>query len=209
MYSIKEVYYTIQGEGFLAGKSAIFCRFSGCNLWNGLEKDRIKAICQFCDTDFYGTDGVNGGKYSAVQLVELANSLWPIGYDDYKMIVCTGGEPLLQLDAALIACLHKNGWFIAIETNGTLALPGPIDWVCVSPKHGAPVVLSKAHELKLVHPQLGQSPDDFVNFDSLHHSLQPLENEQWEANTALCVEYCKQYPKWRLCLQTHKYLGIP
>ncbi len=208
MYSIKELYYTIQGEGVHVGRSAVFCRFSGCNLWSGLEKDRSRAICKFCDTDFHGTDGVNGGKYKVQELVNKANDLWPEGQGN-KMIVCTGGEPLLQLDLALIEALHSHGWYIAIETNGTIALPGPIDWVCVSPKHGAPMILRCGDELKLVHPQLGQQPEDFESLDFSYFSLQPLQDDNWAENTATCVKYCQDHPSWRLSLQTHKFLGIP
>jgi 7-carboxy-7-deazaguanine synthase (Cx14CxxC type) len=207
-YSIKELYYTIQGEGVHAGRAAIFCRFSGCNLWTGLEKDRHKAICQFCDTDFHGTDGPGGGKYTAMTLVEKCNDLWPAGQEN-KMIVCTGGEPLLQLDKALIDALHQAHWYIAIETNGTIEPPQNIDWVCVSPKHGAELIIIKGQELKLVHPQQGQRPSDFEQLDFEHFSLQPLEDTNWKNNTELCLDYCKSHPKWRLSIQTHKYLGIP
>lgn len=207
MYSIKEIYYTIQGEGIQAGRAAVFCRFSGCNLWSGLEKDRHKAICQFCDTDFWGTDGINGGKYNSSELVKKCRTLWP---DQSKaLVVCTGGEPLLQLDTELIQCFHDANFELAIETNGTIEVPKSIDWVCVSPKAGSELLVKQGNELKLVHPQKNIDPSDFMDLDFQYFSLQPLDDPNKLQNTNLCVQYVKDNPSWRLCLQTHKYLGIP
>jgi len=207
VYSIKEIYYTIQGEGHHTGQPAVFLRFSGCNLWSGLEKDRETAICKFCDTDFWGTDGTLGGKYAAEELARLCRSLWP-GSNQRPWIVCTGGEPLLQLDTDLINALHDQDFFIAIETNGTLTIPDDIDWVCVSPKLGSELTVMEGDELKLVHPQLGS---DLAYFESLsfdHFSLQPLDDLHQEANIKSCIELCKERPVWRLSLQTHKTMGI-
>ncbi len=206
-YKIKEIYYTIQGEGFHTGRSAVFCRFSGCNLWTGLEKDRAKAICKFCDTDFWGTDGVNGGKYPVKKLVKIINELFYA--DDNKFVVFTGGEPALQLDRALIDALHDKGFEVAIETNGTIELAENIDWICVSPKADTEIVVTKGHELKLVYPQDENKPKSYedLDFDCLY--LQPKEDEMWEENIWATVEYVKQNPKWKLSVQSHKYLKIP
>lgn len=206
-YKIKEIYYTIQGEGYHTGKSAVFCRFSGCNLWSGLEKDRHKAICKFCDTDFWGTDGVNGGRYSAKALASMIDQLNYSGAE--KFVVFTGGEPALQLDDALVKKLHEIGFEIAIETNGTLSLPEGIDWICVSPKADTDIVIDKGHELKLVYPQSENRPEKYQDLDFDHFYLQPKEDEGWEDNIWKTVQYVKQNPKWKLSVQTHKYLKIP
>ena len=208
MYSIKEIYYTIQGEGVHSGKAAIFCRFSGCNLWSGLEKDRSTAICKFCDTNFWGTDGINGGKYSAEDLALFCKSLWPKESTSEPFIVCTGGEPLLQMDDLIITHLKNQGFYIAIETNGTIAPPSGIDWVCVSPKASTELIITQGQELKLVYPQVENTPEDYQHLGFDHFSLQPLDDENQKENTNLCVNYVKDNPKWTLSLQTHKYLGI-
>ena len=208
MYSIKEIYYTIQGEGVHTGQAAVFCRFSGCNLWSGLEKDREKAICKFCDTDFWGTDGLNGGKYSAEELAELCISLWPKSAESKPFIVCTGGEPLLQLDADLVEAFKKKNFFIAIETNGTLVPPPGLDWICVSPKSNTKIVVTTGDELKLVYPQKENNPKDYIDLDFQFFSLQPLDDPNQDKNIKSCIEYVKAHPKWNLSLQTHKYLGI-
>ena len=209
-YKIKEIYYTLQGEGAHTGRPAVFCRFTGCNLWSGREEDRSKAICQFCDTDFWGTDGTNGGKYTAKELAAKVAELWEAGMNQgTPYVVCTGGEPLLQLDEKLVKAFHKKGLEIAIETNGTKIPPVGIDWICVSPKAGAEVVLKKGNELKLVFPQLGAEPDLFENLDFEHFFLQPMDGDQTEKNTQLTIKYCLEHPKWRLSLQTHKLLNIP
>ncbi len=209
MYGVKEIYYTIQGEGYHTGRAAVFLRFSGCNLWSGLEKDRAAAQCRFCDTDFWGTDGINGGKYEAEKLAQLCKSLWPDNIKSKPYIVCTGGEPLLQLDAQLIKSLHKVGFTIAIESNGTLPIPEGIDWVCISPKLQTELVVTSGHELKLVYPQEGidLSYYEQLNFDYL--SLQPLDNDAQADHTKACIDIIKRNPRWRLSLQTHKYVGIP
>lgn len=209
-YSVKEIFYTLQGEGAQAGRPAVFCRFAGCNLWTGREQDRASAICKFCDTDFVGTDGERGGKFSSSdELATVINSLWPADQPVNKYVVFTGGEPLLQLDEALIASLHAQGFEIAIETNGSLPAPDGIDWICVSPKMGAPLVQRSGHELKVVIPQAGQKLDEYEQLDFRHFFLQPMDGPVKEANTRLAIETCKQRPKWRLSLQTHKLLQIP
>jgi len=207
MYKIKEIYYTIQGEGFHTGRLAVFCRFSGCNLWSGREVDRDKAICKFCDTDFWGMDGVNGGKYTAQGLIDKIISLWPAPTKDV-FVVCTGGEPALQIDEELVSEMHRNHIEIAIETNGTVSLAPNIDWICVSPKANTDIIVTKGHELKLVYPQLENVPTDFEHLEFEHFYLQPLDDAHQEHNTQACVQYCLQNPKWKLSLQTHKYLGI-
>lgn len=208
MYSIKEIYYTLQGEGIHAGKPAVFMRFSGCNLWTGREEDRHKAICQFCDTNFWGTDGHLGGKYSTSALMKVLNKLWD-GVDPlYKFIVCTGGEPGLQLDEELIDALHSHGWKIAIETNGTVELSDGIDWICMSPKANTEIVVTQGNELKLVFPQKNMNPIDFEKMDFEHFLLQPLDDPDVEENTYKAVAFCKSHPKWRLSIQGHKYIGI-
>lgn len=210
-YRVKEIFYTLQGEGFHSGRPAVFCRFTGCNLWSGREQDRAKAICQFCDTDFVGTDGENGGKFdNAILLVEKICSVWGAENSDYRpFVVLTGGEPLLQVDAELLHELHQHGCEIAVETNGTIAAPDGIDWLCCSPKSGAPLVITRGHELKLVFPQVGLSPSEFASCDFEHFYLQPMDGAMREKNSVAAMEYCKRHPKWKLSLQTHKILGIP
>ncbi len=208
MYSIKEIYYTIQGEGHHTGQAAVFLRFSGCNLWSGLEKDREKAICKFCDTDFWGTDGTLGGKYEANELAEICLSLWPENRKGRPYIVCTGGEPLLQLDKQLVKAFHDKGFFIAIESNGTIEVPEGIDWICISPKLGSELTVSKGHELKLVYPQAKVDLLQYESLDFDHFSLQPLDDTNQNDHITACIEVCKQRPQWRLSLQTHKFTGI-
>ena len=211
-YSIKEIFYTLQGEGAQAGRPAVFCRFSGCNLWSGHEEDRPGAICDFCDTDFVGTDGPGGAQYgSAEELAQAIDNRWPAGRDtgSCKLVVCTGGEPLLQLDATLVDALHASGFEVAIETNGTLLPPGGLDWVCVSPKAGAELELRRGNELKLVFPQPELSPEVFEDLAFDHFFLQPMAGPDLEANTARTLEYVLSNPRWRLSLQLHKILGIP
>jgi 7-carboxy-7-deazaguanine synthase len=207
-YKIKEIFYTLQGEGAQSGRPAVFCRFTGCNLWSGREEDRAKAICQFCDTDFWGTDGLNGGRYSAAALAEKVAGLWPKAMGK-PYIVCTGGEPLLQLDAPLIEALHASGFEIAVETNGTIVAPEGLDWICVSPKAGAELVQTSGHELKLVFPQPGAEPELFQHLPFDYFYLQPMDGPVREANTQLALSYCLENPQWRLSLQTHKILEIP
>jgi 7-carboxy-7-deazaguanine synthase len=207
-YFIKEIFYTLQGEGAHAGRPAVFCRFSRCNLWTGLEKDRHRAVCQFCDTDFVGVDGEGGGKYRGAEaLADAVADRWPGGGRPY--VVCTGGEPLLQLDEAAIEALHRRGFEVAVETNGTQPAPPGLDWVCVSPKAGAQLVLTSGDELKLVFPQEGAPPELFAGLDFGSFRIQPLDDLQTEEHTARAVEYCLQHPQWSLSLQTHKYLRIP
>jgi 7-carboxy-7-deazaguanine synthase len=209
-YKVKEIYYTLQGEGNQAGRAAVFCRFSGCNLWSGREEDRAKAICQFCDTDFWGMDGVLGGKFTAAELTDVVSSLWPKNNNSARpYIVCTGGEPMLQLDETLIDHLHQAGFEIAIETNGTILVPDSVDWICVSPKAGAPIVQNKGQELKLVFPQQEAIPEQFVGLDFEHFYLQPMDGPNVAVNTKLAIEYCKHNPIWKLSIQTHKILQIP
>jgi len=208
VFAIKEIYYTIQGEGYHTGKPAIFCRFAGCNLWSGLEKDRASAICKFCDTEFHGTDGILGGKYSLEELTKLLLSLWPKNHSE-PFVVFTGGEPALQLTSALCSSLHAHNFTVAIETNGTLELCEGIDWVCVSPKANTIIVTTKGHELKLVHPQENNGPELFQSFAFEHFYLQPLDSPELEENTIICLNYCKENPQWKLSLQTHKILNIP
>jgi len=207
-YSVKEIYLTIQGEGFHTGKHAVFCRFTGCNLWTGLEKDRNKAICTFCDTDFVGTDGLNGAKYSSAELLaEKIDELWQKDLKD-KLVVFTGGEPLLQLNKKLIDLLHSKKFKVAVETNGTIIPPENIDWICVSPKKGAKFKLKHGDELKLVYPQDGFSPQLFETFDFDHFFLQPMDGKNLQRNILQSVSYCIENPLWRLSLQTHKIMGI-
>lgn len=210
-YSVKEIFYTLQGEGAQAGRPAVFCRFAGCNLWSGLEEDRAKAVCTFCDTDFVGTEGEGGGKFDSPDaLARAIAARWP--KDDAsgrRFVVCTGGEPLLQLDEPLIGALHAENFEIAVETNGTQAAPVGIDWICVSPKANAPVKLTSGSELKLVFPQPGAKPEMFEALDFRHFLIQPMDGPDRERNTRLAIEYCKAHPKWRLSLQTHKIIGIP
>ena len=207
-YSVKEIYLTIQGEGFHTGKHAVFCRFTGCNLWTGLEKDRNKAICTFCDTDFVGTDGLNGAKYSSAELLaEKIDELWQKDLKD-KLVVFTGGEPLLQLNKKLIDLLHSKKFKVAVETNGTIIPPENIDWICVSPKKGAKFKLKHGNELKLVYPQDDFSPQLFETFDFDHFFLQPMDGKNLQRNILQSVSYCIENPLWRLSLQTHKIMGI-
>lgn len=212
MYSCKEIYYTIQGEGANTGRAAVFCRFAGCNLWSGHEEDRAEAICQFCDTDFVGTNGEGGGRFnSAAEVAQAVSSKWPENRTGRArpLVVCTGGEPLLQLDEALVAAFHREGFEVAIETNGTRLPPHGIDWVCVSPKAGEELVLRSGDELKLVFPQAGAEPSFYEHLDFEHFFLQPMDGPARELNTQLAVRYCLEHPQWRLSLQTHKLLGIP
>ena len=208
MYSIKEIFYTLQGEGRYVGRPAIFIRFAGCNLWTGLEKHRTSAICKFCDTDFVGTDGEHGGKYEINEIIDIIHSLWP-DRDVPAFLVCTGGEPALQLDQELIDALHKANCIISIETNGTMALPEGIDWICVSPKSNAPLIVNSGDELKLVYPQSDASPETFASLDFKRFSLQPMDGPNIDKNIIRSLEYCKSHPKWNLSLQTHKILNIP
>jgi 7-carboxy-7-deazaguanine synthase (Cx14CxxC type) len=209
-YSIKEIFYTLQGEGAHAGRPAVFCRFSGCNLWSGREEDRATAVCTFCDTDFVGTDGERGGKFrEAGALAAEIDSLWPASYPASKYVVFTGGEPLLQLDAALIDAMHARGFTIAIETNGTLPVPAGVDWICVSPKMGSKLVVEKGNEIKVVIPQLGQDLSAYEHLDFDNFFVQPMDGPLAQQNTRLAIETCRRNPKWKLSLQTHKLLQIP
>lgn len=208
-YSIKEIFYTLQGEGANAGRPAVFCRFSGCNLWSGREADRATAVCRFCDTDFVGTDGEHGGKFASADAVAAqVVALWPDN-EGHRFVVCTGGEPLLQLDAPLIDALHAHGFTIAVETNGTLPVPDGIDWVCVSPKAEAALVVTRGNELKAVYPQAHQRLTDYESLDFEYLLVQPMDNASRELNTRLAIDWCKRHPRWRLSMQTHKYLNIP
>lgn len=212
-YAVKELFYTLQGEGANAGRPAVFCRFAGCNLWSGREQDRGAAVCTFCDTDFVGTDGPGGGRFSTAEALAMAASrLWPDWTPHQSLrpvVVCTGGEPLLQLDNDLIAAFHDRGFEVAVETNGTVAAPAGIDWICVSPKAGTVLQLKSGDELKFVFPQRGASPDQFEELEFRNYFLQPMDGMERVENTRLAVEYCMAHPKWRLSLQTHKWLGIP
>ena len=207
-YSVKEIYLTIQGEGFHTGKHAVFCRFSGCNLWSGLEKNRKNAICNFCDTDFVGTDGINGDKYqNAESLAKKIDEIWDKNLND-KLVVFTGGEPLLQLNEELIDLLHEKKFKVAIETNGTILPPENIDWICVSPKKGAEFNLNYGNEIKLVYPQKGLDPKEFQDFDFDHFFIQPMDGKDLQKNILQSVSFCIENPLWRLSLQTHKIMGI-
>jgi 7-carboxy-7-deazaguanine synthase (Cx14CxxC type) len=209
-YSVKEIFLTLQGEGRNAGRAAVFCRFAGCNLWTGREQDRAGAVCSFCDTDFVGTDGSGGGRFSSpAALAAAVRAVWRAPSLEGAMVVCTGGEPLLQLDAPLIAALHEAGFTIAVETNGTIAPPEGIDWLCVSPKADAPMVVERGDELKLVYPQAKAMPERFADLDFAHFLLQPMDGPARGENTAAAIAYCLAHPRWRLSMQTHKYLGIP
>ncbi|MDP1627998.1 7-carboxy-7-deazaguanine synthase [Parvibaculum sp.] len=210
MYSVKEIFYTLQGEGANAGRPSVFCRFAGCNLWSGREEDRAAAVCTFCDTDFVGTDGEGGGKFrDAAALADAIEKTWASGVEQNRFVVCTGGEPLLQLDAPLIAALHARGFEIAVETNGTIAAPEGLDWICVSPKADAELKQTSGHELKLVYPQDEARPERFEHFDFRYFFLQPMDGAEVEENTRAATAYCLAHPKWRLSLQTHKLIGIP
>ena len=209
-YAVKEIFYTLQGEGAQAGRAAVFCRFSGCNLWSGRESDRGSAICQFCDTDFVDVNGPGGGKFATAE--ELAGAIaekWPVSSGGRRFVVCTGGEPLLQLDRLLIEALHARDFEIAIETNGTLPAAEGIDWICVSPKAGSTLVQTCGDELKLVFPQAGADPAQFEGLEFRHFFVQPMDGPDCVLNTALAVRFCLEHPRWRLSLQTHKLLGIP
>jgi 7-carboxy-7-deazaguanine synthase len=208
-YLVKEIFLTLQGEGFQAGSPAVFCRFAGCNLWTGREEHRTSAVCQFCDTDFVGTDGPGGGHFrTADDLADAVTAAWT-GGDHDRLVVCTGGEPLLQLDDEAVAALHARGFRIAIETNGTLQPPAGIDWICMSPKAGADLVLTTGNELKLVYPQPGLLPSAVEHLAFEHRFLQPMDGPERAANTDAAIAYCLAHPRWRLSVQTHKYLGIP
>ena len=207
-YSVKEIYYTLQGEGAHSGRPAVFLRFSGCNLWSGREEDRDTAVCSFCDTDFAGMNGPLGGRYTAEELASTVDRQWPSGRGE-RYVVCTGGEPLLQLDEALIDALHSKGFSVAIETNGTIEVPEGIDWVCVSPKAGSAVIVRRGHELKLVVRQPGLEPQDVEGWAFDHFFLQPMDGQRLAENTAWAIAYCLQHPRWKLSVQTHKLIGIP
>jgi 7-carboxy-7-deazaguanine synthase (Cx14CxxC type) len=209
-YAVKELFLTLQGEGGQAGRAAVFCRFSGCNLWSGREEDRASAVCSFCDTDFVGMDGEGGGRFATPEaLVAAAEAIWKGPAGAPALVVFTGGEPLLQLDAPLIDAFHAAGFSVAVETNGTLPAPGGLDWICVSPKADAPVVQTTGDELKLVFPQAGVDPARFEGLDFQRFLLQPMDGPDHKANTAAAIAYCLSHPLWRLSVQTHKYLGLP
>jgi len=212
-YSVREIYYTLQGEGAQTGRPAVFLRFAGCNLWSGREKDRLAAVCKFCDTEFVGTSGPGGGKFAtATSLADAVSAAWPNDQQGSRpYVVCTGGEPLLQLDVPAIAALHAAGFEVGVETNGTIEAPNGIDWICVSPKAAAPVVQEHGDELKLVYPQKepDAQPEAFAELKFTHLFLQPLDNDEKEKNTLAAIEYCLTNPAWKLSLQTHKLIGIP
>jgi 7-carboxy-7-deazaguanine synthase (Cx14CxxC type) len=208
-YQVKEIYYTLQGEGARTGRAAVFLRFAGCNLWTGQEKDRGRAVCQFCDTDFVGTNGTGGGSFrDPGALANAVAETWPSGTQGNPYVVCTGGEPLLQLDEPLIDALHTRRFEVAIESNGTLEAPRGLDWICVSPKANAELKLAHGNELKLVYPQVGAPPERYARLDFAHFFLQPMDSPEREANTRAAIEYCLAHPQWRLSLQTHKLIGI-
>ena len=212
MYAVKEIYYTLQGEGYHTGRPAVFLRFTGCNLWSGMEKDRATAICDFCDTDFVGVDGPGGGKFTTPdELAHAVNGKWDdgAGANTKRFTVITGGEPLLQLDSPLIDALHSAGFEVAIETNGTLLAPDGIDWICVSPKAKSDFSLQAGDELKIIYPQSGIDPERYSALDFEHFFLQPMDGPNVTRNTELVIEYCKSHPQWKVSLQTHKLLGIP
>lgn len=209
-YAVKEIFYTLQGEGRHAGRPAVFCRFAGCNLWSGREEDRASAVCTFCDTDFVGLDGPGGGRFAdAPALAAAVAAAWTGATQAERFVVLTGGEPLLQVDPALIGALHAEGFTIAVETNGTIAPPAGLDWICVSPKADAPLAVAGGHELKLVFPQPGVDPARFEAMDFEEFLLQPMDGPAQAENTAAAIAYCLAHPRWRLSLQTHKLLGIP
>ena len=209
MYKVKEIFLTRQGEGYHTGRKSVFVRFSGCNLWSGLEKDRNKAICNWCDTDFIGTNGLNGGNYSLNDIVKTVCELWPENINEKPFVVCTGGEPLLQLDQFFVDEIHKNGFEIAIETNGTYLPPDKIDWICVSPKKNTDLILKNGDELKFVYPQLGFEPQQFEKFSFNHFFIQPMDGNNYNKNEKISKEFIKKNPRWKLSLQTHKILGFP
>jgi 7-carboxy-7-deazaguanine synthase (Cx14CxxC type) len=211
MYSVKEIFYSIQGEGYHTGRPAVLCRFSGCNLWSGREEDRSTSLCNFCDTDFVGTDGINGGVYlHSAELAHKISLAWPVKKNKSvrPFVVCTGGEPLLQLDGALVSDLHKEGFVIAVETNGTITAPTGIDWLCVSPKAGASLKQSAGDELKLIFPQAGAEPHRYARLKFRHFFLQPMDGPDREEATRLALAYVLAHPRWRISLQTHKLLGV-
>jgi len=209
-YAVKEIYYTLQGEGSHAGRAAVFCRFAGCNLWTGREADRRAAVCQFCDTDFVGTDGPGGGKFATPdELADAIEARWPARAVGERFVVCTGGEPTLQLDEPVVHALHARGFVVAVESNGTLPMTPGIDWICISPKAGATLVQTSGDELKLVFPQPGAEPEKFEHLDFRHFRLQPMDGPRSETNTQAAVAYCLAHPRWSLSLQTHKFLGLP
>jgi 7-carboxy-7-deazaguanine synthase (Cx14CxxC type) len=209
-YAVKEIFYTLQGEGRNAGRAAVFCRFAGCNLWSGREADRATAVCRFCDTDFVGMDGKGGGRFgTARELAAAIEQAWPDRAVGSRLVVLTGGEPLLQMDGELVEALHASAFEVAVETNGTIAPPAGVDWLCVSPKAGAALTVTAGDELKLVYPQPGAEPERFEALAFTHLLLQPMDGPQRETNTAAAVAYCLAHPRWRLTLQTHKFLGIP
>lgn len=210
-YAVKEVFFTLQGEGAQAGRAAVFCRFSGCNLWSGREADRAAAVCRFCDTDFVGVDGRGGGKFeTANALADAIATAWVAQQGSgRRYVVCTGGEPLLQMDAELIAALHQRDFEVAVETNGTVAAPQGLDWICVSPKAGSNLIQRSGNELKLVFPQTGAAPQEYEGLAFRHFFLQPMDGPQLAENTKSAVQFCMEHPQWRLSLQTHKLLGIP
>ncbi len=208
-YAVKEIYYTLQGEGANVGRPAVFCRFAGCNLWSGREADRDSAICRFCDTEFVGTDGPGGGRFETPAAVaDAVAAAWPVGPSDGRFVVCTGGEPLLQLYEALIEALHARDFTVAVETNGTLPAPEGLDWICMSPKAGAELVLREGNEIKFVYPQDGVVPEDFAALSFSHFLLQPMDGPNLAENTRAAIDYCLRHPKWRISLQTHKIVGI-
>ena len=209
-YAVKEIYFTLQGEGCRAGRAAVFCRFAGCNLWSGREQDRSTATCQFCDTDFVGTDGPGGGRFADAELLaEAIAARWPGDGSGQRYVVCTGGEPTLQLDSAVIDALHARKFEIAVESNGTLPMPEGVDWICISPKAGTTLAQTTGNELKLVYPQPGAEPTRFEHLEFSNFLLQPMDGPRREANTQAAVAYCLSHPRWSLSLQTHKFLGIP
>jgi 7-carboxy-7-deazaguanine synthase (Cx14CxxC type) len=209
MYSVKEIFYTLQGEGANSGTPAVFCRFAGCNLWSGREADRARAACDFCDTEFVGTDGPGGGRFDdAGRLADAVEAAWPHGDRCHRFVVCTGGEPLLQLDREGVDALHRRGFRVAVETNGTLAAPQGIDWICVSPKARQPLAQDSGDELKLVYPQRDALPERFESLDFDHFFLQPMAGPALEAHTRRAVDYCLAHPRWRLSIQSHKMIGI-
>lgn len=207
-YAVKEIFKTLQGEGFQAGRTAVFCRFAGCNLWSGLEQDRTSAVCQFCDTDFVGMDGTGGGRFREADDLAAAIALMWGKTRERRFVVLTGGEPLLQVDRPLIDALHRHGFFIAVETNGTQEAPAGIDWICMSPKAGAPLKLTRGHELKLVYPQPALDPASVADLPFEQFFLQPMDGPEVAANTAAAIAYCMDHPQWRLSVQTHKVVGI-
>ncbi len=210
-YAVKEIFFTLQGEGAHVGRPAVFCRFAGCNLWSGRETDRHSAICRFCDTDFVGVDGVGGGHFPAAGALAAAiDQAWPVPEDrESKYVVCTGGEPLLQLDRALLDELHRRHFEVAVETNGTVEPPAGIDWICVSPKAGTELNIRRGNELKFVYPQEAVSPEDYRHLEFERFSIQPMDGPDLARNTALAIDFCKAHPRWRLSIQTHKVLNLP